>query len=146
MNTKPASSLLHAQLQKDTYPLFETSTCQILLHKNASVPWFILVPKTDKTDLFDLDESVRHIIMSECKIIAGFLKSIPGIDKINYATIGNLVPQLHLHIIGRTEGDACWPQPVWGHLKDYVDYTDNQLKLMTQSLKNYFKASQSKVE
>lgn len=105
---------LHPQLQNDCYLLGEVSSSTLLLHKNALIPWFILVPDTDKNELFKLSNEQQRSVTREINLIASFIEQHFKTDKINIATIGNVVPQLHVHIIGRYTDDFCWPNPVWG--------------------------------
>lgn len=105
----------------------QLSHCQLLLHKNAAVLWFILVPDTEVTDLLELPPQQAQAVLEECRQVARYIKQQAGYPKINFGAIGNLVPQLHLHVIGRRPDDPCWPQPVWGHLKTQGRYTDRDI-------------------
>ena len=73
-------------------------------------------------------------VMADCALVAEFLKHFLGYDKTNFAGLGNVVPQMHLHIIGRREDDACWPQPVWGHLHEGQGYPTEQLQHWQEGL------------
>lgn len=119
---------LHPQLQADTYHLARLPHCHLLLHRNAALHWFILVPDTGKQDLFDLPPDQRAGVLLECERVAGYLKQELGYPKINFAAIGNLVPQLHLHLVGRRPDDPCWPKPVWGNLQPGPEYTVEQIE------------------
>lgn len=119
---------IHPQLQIDTHYLGKFPLCHILLHKNAVLPWFILVPESDGGDLLDLSEELRHTCMQEAAAVSEFIKKVLSYPKINFAAIGNVVPQLHLHVVGRRPGDACWPTPVWGHLTVKREYTAAELR------------------
>jgi len=105
---------LHPRLSADCHVLGDTKSNTLLLHKNASVPWFILVPDCEETALFELSEEKRRAVESEWNQLAAWVHSRYSCDRVNVAAIGNLVPQLHLHIIGRKEGDPAWPGVVWG--------------------------------
>ena len=107
---------IHPQLLADCHRLGKFPLCHLLLHKNGMVPWFVLVPQTDVMDLLDLAETVRSAAMTEAAVVSDFVKTTLEWPKVNFAAIGNVVPQLHLHVIGRKPGDACWPAPVWGNL------------------------------
>lgn len=102
--------------------------CQVLLHRNASLPWFILVPDTTCTDLLDLPGDQLAAAMSECQKVASFVKQELRYPRLNYGAIGNLVPQMHLHVVGRSETDACWPAPVWGNLEPGPLYNIDTLR------------------
>lgn len=113
---------IHPQLLADCHRLGKFPLCHVLLHKNSMIPWFILVPQTDVTDLLDLPEPLRSTTMTEAAAVSEFVKKTLGWPKVNFAAIGNVVPQLHLHVVGRKPGDACWPAPVWGNLTETREY------------------------
>jgi diadenosine tetraphosphate (Ap4A) HIT family hydrolase len=125
---------IHPQLLTDCHTIGKFALCQLLLHKNAAVPWFILVPETDACDLLDLPEKLRTAAINEVSAVSDFVKKILNYPKINFASIGNVVPQLHLHVVGRKPGDSCWPAPVWGHLTDGPKYSAARLKEITSLL------------
>tara|TARA_R110002110_G_scaffold205066_7_gene416893 strand:- start:17586 stop:18023 length:438 start_codon:yes stop_codon:yes gene_type:complete len=125
---------IHEQLLADCHYLGNFSASAVLLHRNAILPWFILVPDTRLNDLLDLPEDHRAAVVDECAAISAFVKQVLGFGKINFAGLGNLVPQMHLHIIGRHEADPCWPQPVWGNLNESATYTPEQLLDWQQGL------------
>jgi len=125
---------IHHQLLLDTHRLGRFPLCHLLLHKNAILPWFILVPETNVTDLLDLPDDLRATALSEASRISRFIKQYLNYPKMNFAAIGNVVPQLHLHIVGRNPNDPCWPAPVWGHLIETADYSDARLREITTSL------------
>ncbi len=82
---------------------------------DARFPWLILVPRrNDLSELIDLDASDRATLMEEIAAVSAVLKSRPGVDKINIGALGNIVRQLHVHVVARSVGDAAWPGPVWG--------------------------------
>ena len=118
---------IHPQLLADCHNLGSLPATQVLLHRNAALPWFILVPDTQLADVLDLPDEHRKMVMTDCAGISAFIKQTLGFDKVNFAGLGNLVPQMHLHIIGRSAQDGCWPRPVWGNLPDGGGYTHTQL-------------------
>ena len=107
--------MIHQQLQDDCHLLGRFESCAVLLHRNAALPWFILVPTTELEDVLDLPAMELGQVIRECQHLSEFLKKHLRLRKVNFAGLGNVVPQMHLHVIGRSETDACWPQPVWGH-------------------------------
>jgi len=115
--------VLHPQLAADSHSLGETATAHVLLHRNAVVPWLMLVPRTVHRDFLDLPSALRAALLDDSARLASYLRSRRGAEKINFAAIGNLVSQLHLHVVGRSLGDACWPLPVWGHLNVTAAYS-----------------------
>jgi diadenosine tetraphosphate (Ap4A) HIT family hydrolase len=126
---------IHPQLLHDCHRLGQLRLCHVLLHKNAAVPWLILVPETAPTgDLLDLPDQVRDMAMDEAAIATRFLKTEFAVSKINFAAIGNVVSQLHLHVVGRRATDPCWPAPVWGNLVDADDYSSARIAILTATL------------
>lgn len=112
--SNPAFSL-HPQLSADTVPVGELALCQVLLANDANYPWLILVPRRPGvTELLDLKDSDRAQLTAETDAAARALKAITECDKLNVAALGNVVAQLHVHVIGRRHGDKAWPKPVWG--------------------------------
>ena len=118
---------IHPQLLADCHYLGSLTGAEVLLHRNAVLPWFILVPDTQLNDLLDLPEHHRDRVMADCAAISAYIKQVLGFSKVNFAGLGNVVPQMHLHIIGRQQGDSCWPQPVWGNLAGEEQYEHLQL-------------------
>ena len=93
---------LHPQLSKDTYPLRAMPLCRLLLMNDARYPWIILVPeKPDLVEITDLGEEDYLSLMKEVRRATKVMKQLFQADKMNVAMLGNMVPQLHVHIIGR---------------------------------------------
>lgn len=132
-----AQPAIHPQLLIDAHFIGTLAKCRVLLHRNAVVPWFILVPDTDIADLLDLPHELIAAVMDEAALVSDFVKETFGCAKINFASIGNLVPQLHLHIVGRRPDDACWPAPVWGHLTGMREYSAAELGRIVERLRLY---------
>jgi diadenosine tetraphosphate (Ap4A) HIT family hydrolase len=125
---------IHPQLLTDCHHLGKLSACELLLNRNAALPWFILVPDTELNDILDLPSEHREAVVAECAAVSEFIKKVLGYPKVNFAGLGNVVPQMHLHVIGRREGDACWPQPVWGALADGGEYPVEKLQEWSREL------------
>lgn len=125
---------IHPQLSNDCHRLGRFRLCHLLLHRNAALPWFILVPETTLGDLLDLPAAARTTAIDEAAAVSAFVKDELGWPKINFAAIGNLVPQLHLHVVGRRPDDACWPAPVWGNLRETETYTPAALAQLVSGL------------
>jgi diadenosine tetraphosphate (Ap4A) HIT family hydrolase len=108
--------VLNKQLEADTHLVSELENCSLRLLDDARWPWLVLVPRIDGAqEWHDLKKGQRIMIDDEVARVASALKTMTGCEKINIATIGNMVRQLHIHVIARNEGDANWPGPVWGH-------------------------------
>jgi diadenosine tetraphosphate (Ap4A) HIT family hydrolase len=106
---------LHPQLARDTTALGDLPLSRVLLANDANWPWLILVPRRDAIrEIIDLDEADQARLMTEIARVARALKAITACDKLNIAAIGNVVPQLHVHVVARREADAGWPKPIWG--------------------------------
>lgn len=91
---------------------FEVS--HVLLMNNAEIPWFMLIPETQEIELCDLDPVTHDKIFAEIRVMSLFTKRLFDIDKLNVACNGNVIRQMHLHVIGRRFDDYCWPGVVWG--------------------------------
>ncbi len=120
-------SQINPQLLADCHLLGYLPASAVLLNRNAALPWFILVPDTRQEDVLDLPDPLREEVIAECAAVAKFIKQVLGFDKVNFAGLGNVVPQMHLHVIGRRPGDPCWPRPVWGNLSGEERYGPAQL-------------------
>jgi len=109
-----SSFILHPRLEADTIFVTDGPLSRILLMNDSRFPWLILVPRTPAVELFDLDEKARAILTEETARAGRVLKDWTRADKINTGALGNVVPQLHMHVVARKIGDAAWPGPVWG--------------------------------
>ncbi|WP_043229434.1 HIT domain-containing protein [Pseudomonas sp. CF161] len=106
---------LDPRLQQDTLPIGDFPLCRLLLSNDSNYPWFILVPRrADISELFQLDGADQQQLWRETTALAELLKDSFDADKLNVATLGNVVSQLHMHVIVRRRDDAAWPAPVWG--------------------------------
>ncbi|MBE7926579.1 HIT family protein [Pseudomonas saudiphocaensis] len=127
--------VLDSRLEQDTLLLGDFPLCRLLLMNDSSYPWFILVPRREEvSELFQLDSADQQLLWRETTELAEKLKDTFGADKMNVATLGNVVSQLHMHVIARRRGDAAWPAPVWGH-QPAQPYTDDQVEAIRQKLK-----------
>lgn len=116
---KPAAEAgfqLDARLAADTLFVAEWSLCRVLLMDDAQFPWLVLVPRREGlAELDDLAERDRTQLMREVTRAMEVLRGVVTCDKLNVGSLGNVVRQLHVHVVARREGDAAWPGPVWGH-------------------------------
>ena len=107
--------ILDTRLQEDTWLIGDFPLCRLLLSNDSNYPWFILVPRREGiSELFQLDDVDQQLMWAETTSLAGVLKELFTADKMNVATLGNVVSQLHMHVIARYASDAAWPGPVWG--------------------------------
>lgn len=126
---------LDSRLEQDTFALGDFPLCRLLLSKDANYPWFILVPRRpDISELFDLDDSEREQLWKETNFLSKTLKDCFAADKMNVAALGNVVSQLHIHVIVRRLTDVAWPAPVWGN-KPAIEYSADQLNEVRQRVK-----------
>jgi len=118
MNMSPAMPppwTLHPQLDHDTLMIADLPLSRLLLTSDANYPWLLLVPRRPGAgEIIDLDIADQAQLMSEIDIVSRALKVVTACDKLNIAAIGNVVPQLHVHVVARRRGDPAWPKPVWG--------------------------------
>lgn len=127
---------LDSRLEQDTFALGDFPLCRLLLSKDANYPWFILVPRrADISEIFQLDDSDREQLWKETNFLSEALKDCFAADKMNVAALGNVVSQLHMHVIVRRRDDAAWPAPVWGHAPA-TGYSPEKLSELRQRLKS----------
>jgi len=108
--------MLHPRLEADTVFVTDWALSRVLAMNDARYPWLILVPRrANAVEIHDLEHAERGVLMEEIARAGAALKSLTAAAKINIGALGNLVPQLHVHVVARNPGDAAWPGPVWGH-------------------------------
>lgn len=106
---------LDSRLAADTIPVGELGLCSVLLMDDARFPWLILVPRrSEASEITDLDEHDALDLMREIRIATGVMSALGQPDKVNVGALGNVVAQLHVHVVGRFRSDPAWPGPVWG--------------------------------
>lgn len=106
---------LDERLARDSVLITKLGLCQLRLQNDSRWPWLVLVPQRAKmSELFDLTPLDQAVLTFETNQVASALKELTGATKINVGALGNIVRQLHIHIIARSEGDDCWPGPIWG--------------------------------
>lgn len=126
---------LHERLSADTYTVKDLPLCRLLLMDDRRFPWTILVPRrTGLRDFHDVANADKEAFLGEIDAVSKVLKDITGAVKMNVAALGNMVPQLHVHVIARFEKDACWPRPVWGEGTP-EPYASDEARLLIESLK-----------
>ena len=114
-SSSPPEWSLHPQLEQDSMTIADLPLSRLLLSRDANYPWLLLVPRrTGASEIIDLDEAAQAQLMTEIDTVSRALKAVTACDKLNVAAIGNMVPQLHIHIVARRRDDAAWPKPVWG--------------------------------
>ena len=106
---------LDDRLAADTITVGALALSRVLLMNDARYPWVILVPqRAALVEWSDLGVADRHLLLDEAMVVGEVISRLWEVDKINTASLGNMVAQLHVHVIGRRQGDPAWPGPVWG--------------------------------
>ena len=130
-------SAIDKKLQEDTYFIGVLQGDALLLMRNALFVWFVVVPDTQETELYLLDEKRRVKLSENVNLVSKFVDDNFPVDKINVASIGNIVKQLHVHIVGRSHADVCWPGVVWGDGR-FKAYDAVELSALKDKLKSTF--------
>ncbi len=128
-------SALHPRLQSDTLPVAQLSLSELRLMADRRWPWVILVPRRECVEIHDLARKDRILLMEEIAEVSAALKRVTGAAKINIGSLGNMVPQLHVHVVGRSEGDPAWPGPVWG-VGTAEPYAEREAEALSQRLRD----------
>jgi diadenosine tetraphosphate (Ap4A) HIT family hydrolase len=103
------------RLLRSTEWVADLPLCRLFLQNDTRYPWFVLVPRiADVTEMYQLSQADQMQLMGEISLISRYLKDQLSVHKINVGALGNVVPQLHIHVLGRNPKDAAWPGPVWG--------------------------------
>jgi len=117
MSVSSPSWELHPQLMRDTTAVGDLLLSCVSLMDDANYPWLVLVPRrVGAVELTDLDDADQRQLMAEIALVSRTLRAVVPCDKLNVAAIGNVVPQLHVHVVARSRNDPAWPKPVWGQL------------------------------
>lgn len=135
MNSNPFD--IDPRLLHDSHELFSWNQCNIRLHKNASIPWLLIIPQTDHVELCDLPTDQLSQINQLSKVLGDYLKTTFSCEKINFAAIGNVVQQLHIHVVGRHRNDPVWPDVVWGNPYPKTEYSPAQISQHADDLLAY---------
>ena len=132
MNNPPFE--LHPRLAADGVSLGRFPLCRVLLMNESRYPWLILVPERPYvSEIHELSEADQCRLIRESSALGAHLKRVLAADKLNVAAIGNLVPQLHVHLVARYREDVAWPAPVWGRFTP-LPYTREALEQLHERL------------
>ena len=127
--------VLHERLAADTVAVADLALCSVRLMNDRTWPWLVLVPRRAAIrEITDLTEADRQLLIEEIAVASRALQSHHSPDKINIGALGNLVPQLHVHVIARFTDDPAWPKPVWG-LRPPVSYAAEELDAAVTTLR-----------
>jgi len=124
---------LDSRLESDCHLLGQIDNSLLLLMDNSLVPWLILVPMVDVIEFHELDHDTQLQLLEQINLLSAYLKDEFALDKINVAAIGNIVRQMHIHVVGRSEQDYCWPNVVWG-AEGRQAYTEDEVMAITASI------------
>ncbi len=125
---------LHPRLAADTIPVGDLPLCRVLLMRDARFPWLVLVPRReDLTEFVDLDALERTVLMEEIALASHALRRETGAEKLNVGALGNIVAQLHVHVVARFAADPAWPGPVWGS-GTAVPYSDDAAQTLVSRI------------
>ncbi len=126
---------LHPQLEQDTFAATALKLCTVRVMQCRDLPWLVLVPRLDGIrEIIELSEFDQQQLMREISQVSRSLKQAFNPDKINVAALGNMVPQLHVHVIGRFMSDAAWPKPAWGNIAMQRYSEEEKAALLTKLL------------
>lgn len=126
---------LDPRLANDTRPVTSLALCDVLLMNDTRFPWLVLVPRqAGLVEVCDLSPERQATLWQEVNLATQALRTLAPFDKLNLGALGNIVRQLHVHIVGRREGDAAWPGPVWGSGRA-EPYGEDALASMTEQLR-----------
>ena len=103
-------------IQSLTHMVADWRLNRVFVYNDARYHWGLLVPRrSGAIEMCDLSTDDQAQMMAEIVKLSGLIRTLPGVEKLNVGNLGNMVPQLHVHVIGRFKGDPAWPGPVWGH-------------------------------
>ena len=129
---------LDRKFLKSSYYITDLKLCTIRLNDNSKFPWLILIPKRNKiTDMSDLKSKDQILLMKEIIYVSKIMKKLFKTSKLNVEKIGNIVPQLHIHIIARSKKDCSWPLSVW--VVKGENYSQIALKVMVDKVRKALK-------
>lgn len=107
---------LHPQLLADSIPITELPICAVRLLDDARFPWILLIPRiAGLTQWLDMPQDIAHLVLDEVHRVQRVIQQLLAPIRINFATIGNRIDQLHIHCVARFSHDVAWPEVVWGH-------------------------------
>lgn len=129
---------IHPTLESDTCEITDLPLSCVLLMKDKDFPWLILVPKRyGVKEIHELTPDDRALLIEEVSLASTILARLFSPAKINVGALGNIVPQLHVHVIARFENDRAWPGPVWGS-GPRIPYSEDDLASTVSRLKDAF--------
>ena len=129
---------INSKFLKSSHHIKDLKLCSIRLHDNSKFPWLILIPKRNKiTDMSDLNSKDQILLMKEIIFVSKIMKKLFKTSKLNVEKIGNIVSQLHIHVIARSTKDRSWPLSVW--VVKGKNYSKTALKIMEDKVRKALK-------
>lgn len=125
--------ILNQKLKNDCFLLGKMQNCLLLLMNNSLLPWFIIVPQTTKLELYQLSDKEQAEVYTSINLLSNYVMQNYEVDKLNVASIGNVVKQMHIHVIGRRRDDFCWPNVVWGR-PERTEYSREEVNKVAEGL------------
>lgn len=126
---------LHPQLDSDTAHIVDLDLCQLLLMNDQNYPWVVMVPRRPELrEMHDLSSGDQQVLMREITQVSKAMQCLFEAEKMNVAALGNMVPQLHVHVIARFERDPAWPGPIWG-VVPAMAYAPSEQETMVANLR-----------
>ena len=123
-----------ARLTRNATLIANLGLCQLRIVDDARWPWLTLIPQRDDiSEIFELTPLDQTMLTFETNLVASALKKVTNCTKINVAAIGNIVRQLHVHVVARNEGDANWPGPIWGY-GEAIPYDEHTRRKLADSI------------
>lgn len=120
--------VLDERIANSTALIAELPLCNVYLQNESRFPWLVLVPRiADVSELIDLSEADQQQLTREIALVSKLVKSMFQPDKLNVANLGNVVAQLHIHVVARFKTDAAWPDPIWGKFSVPIKYSQEEI-------------------
>jgi len=131
--------VLDQRLESSSFFIEDWDLCRVALKNDKTWPWLYLVPRRDHVrEIYELSQPDRSRLVEEISMASRALKALYNAEKINTAALGNMVPQLHIHVFARFKDDPAWPRPVWTVQRDEISYTEAEKDAEIQSIKECF--------
>lgn len=132
---KSSEFTIDLRLSRDSHDITNLPLCNVRLMDNKNFPWLVLIPRVvGASEWIDLSREQQHQLSDEIAVVSHVLQALVTPDKLNVATLGNVVSQLHIHLIARYKADAAWPKPVWGGAEE--PYSEAESRKFIYELKS----------
>lgn len=129
--------VLDERIAGSTTFIVELPLCNLYLQNESRFPWLVLVPRMDDvSELIDLSEEEQQQLTREIAIVSKLMQSMFKPDKLNVANLGNVVAQLHIHVVARYITDAAWPDPIWGKFSEPLKYSMAESETLVKKIQD----------